>query len=97
MAQAKEETAKKERIPQAKKRELQSKRQRQVNKSFRSKVNSAITAFNTSVAQGNPEAIKEKLSQAFSLMDKGVKIGTFKLNKASRVKSKLVQSARAKA
>ena len=94
---AKEETKeKKVKRPQAIKRDIQSERRRVANKTFRSSVRTAIRSFEETLGQGDASSSKEKLNEVYSLMDKGVKRGVFKLNKASRTKARLTARAAAK-
>lgn len=76
--------------PSALKRDIQAEKRRLRNRSFRSSVLTAIRGFESALAQkAEPTAIKSKLNAVYSLMDKGVKKGVFKVNKASRTKSRL--------
>ena len=80
---------KKVKRPSALKNDLQNERRRLKNRSYRTTVNTAIRNFQNSLDQKEPaEAIKSKLNLVCSLMDKGVKKGIFKLNKAARTKSR---------
>ena len=89
----KEEVAKQ---PSALKRDIQGEKRRQRNVSYRSSVLTAIRGFEASLSKKeSAETLKGKLNTVFSLMDKGVKKGVYKLNKASRTKSRL--TARTKA
>lgn len=83
------EKAKKAKVktPTAIKRDLQSEKSRLRNKAFRSKVSTAIKLCREA---GSAE-IKESLSAVYSLMDKGVKKGVFKQNKANRFKSRITK------
>ena len=84
------------RQPSALKRDIQSEKRRLRNRSLRSNVMTAIHSFETSLEKKEaPESIKTKLDAVYSLMDKGVKQGIFKTNKAARTKSRL--TARVKA
>lgn len=94
MAKEEAEKAKKVRQPTAKKRDLQSKRSRLRNKSFRSSIRTAIRKFESVLPSGKPGDIQANLDEVYSLVDKGVKKGVYKLNAASRTKSRL--AARAK-
>lgn len=87
MAEEKKNT--KVRRPSALKRDMQSEKRRQKNKTYTSTVNSAIKSFQSSLEQKDADALKVKLSQVCSLMDKGVKKGIYPKNKANRVKSNL--------
>ena len=82
----KDEKAKKERKPTALKRDGQSEKRRLHQKQFRSSVKTAVRLLEVSIK--NKENPQEKLNAVFSLMDKGVKTGIFKPNKADRTKSK---------
>lgn len=75
--------------PQALKRDLQSKRRKLVNSSFKSEVRTVIRSFEEALPKGDAAVIKEKLKAVYSIMDKGVKRGVFKLNKASRTKARM--------
>lgn len=93
---AKEADKKKEakvRRPQAQKRVLQSEKRRMRNREHKSRVRTAIRHFDESVTKGDQEAIQERLNAIYSLMDKGVKQGVFKQNKASRTKARLAARA----
>jgi small subunit ribosomal protein S20 len=87
-----EEKKGKSRKPTALKRDQQNARRNQRNRMFKSSVATAMRAFDETVAK--KEDVSSRLRDLYSLMDKGVKKGVFKLNKASRVKSRL--EARAK-
>lgn len=86
---AQEKKVEKKKRPTALKRNIQSEKCRVHNKQFRSRVSTAVRAFEKSLAAKDEAATKDTLSAVFSLMDKGVKTGIFKLNKASRLKSRL--------
>ncbi|HSW86817.1 MAG TPA: 30S ribosomal protein S20 [Rhabdochlamydiaceae bacterium] len=75
--------------PTAKKRDIQNEKRRLRNKSFKARVSTAVTSFKSSVAAKDTSAMNEQLNMVYSLMDKGVKTGVFKVNKAARVKSRL--------
>jgi small subunit ribosomal protein S20 len=81
--------AKKEKRPSALKRDAQSERRRVANKTFRSQVRTATRSFDDLLKKGDPEASKKGLDAIYSLMDKGVKRGVYKINKASRTKARL--------
>ncbi len=95
---AKEETKKttKEKRPTPLKRDLQNERRRLRNKSFKSSVRTAVRHFEESLPKGDQAEIKKHLDEVYSMMDKGVKRGVFKLNKASRTKARLAARAFAK-
>lgn len=85
-----EKTATPKRKPSAKKRDEQSERRRQRNRSFKASVLTAIRSFESSLAKDkvSPET-KEKLQDIYSIVDKGVKKGVLKAGKAARTKSRL--------
>jgi small subunit ribosomal protein S20 len=86
---ADEKDAKKVRIPSAKKRDKQNLKARLRNRSFKATVKTALRSFEEAVTKGDKSAMQQSLSAVFSLMDKGVKTGCYKLNKAARTKSRL--------
>lgn len=97
MAKQEEKKAdKKVKRPTALKRDLQNKKRRMNNKIYKSRVRTAMRSFQDSVTQGDQAAINEKLNEVYSLLDKCAKKGIFKLNKASRTKSRLAARAVAK-
>jgi len=79
----------KSRVPSAKKRNIQSLRRQEHNSSFKASVKTAIRAFEQSVEKGDKNVMMQKLNAVYSLLDKGVKTNKFKINKASRTKSRL--------
>jgi small subunit ribosomal protein S20 len=90
--------ATKAKCPTALKRDLQNEKRRQRNKAFKSQVKTAVRALKEAeVAKQDEKALQEKLNYVYSLMDKGVKRGVFKQNKASRTKSRLSSTLAPKA
>lgn len=79
---------KKQKRPSALKRDIQNQKKNLRNHSYKAKVKTAIRSYETALSQKD-ESAKSKLDAIFSLMDKGVKKGVFKPNKASRTKSRL--------
>jgi small subunit ribosomal protein S20 len=77
------------RITSAQKRDKQSLKARLRNRSFKATVTTAIRSFEEAVAKGDKSVMKQRLDALYSLMDKGVKTGRYKLNKAARTKSRL--------
>lgn len=92
---AKEE-AKKTKRPTALKRDLQNEKRRLNNRIYRSRVRTAIRAFDESLAKGDQAVTAEKLNEAYSILDKCAKKGVFKINKVSRTKSRLAARSVAK-
>jgi small subunit ribosomal protein S20 len=80
---------KKEKVPSAKKRAKQNEKARLRNRSFKTRVKTALRSFEESSAKKETLTAQKALNTVFSLMDKGVKIGCYKLNKASRTKARL--------
>lgn len=78
--------------PSALKRDLQSEKRRTKNRSFRSSVQTAVRTLEDLISKKESvDAIKLHLDSIYSLVDKGVKRGIFKSQKASRTKSRLAK------
>lgn len=92
---AKEKEVKKEKRPTAIKRDLQNERRNLANRAFRSTVGTALRTLNDALKKGDVAVVQENLGRVFSLVDKGVKKGRFKANKANRMKSRLHVRAQA--
>ena len=76
--------------PSRLKGDLQNQTRRLINRSHKAQVLTSIRSLTASLsAKDSLETAKEKLSTIYSLMDKGVKKGVFKANKAARTKSRL--------
>jgi small subunit ribosomal protein S20 len=89
-APAKKKEEGKQRRPSALKRDMQNEKRSLRNRSYRAKVNTAIRSFQKGLSEKEAkESLKSKLDLIFSLMDKGVKVGVYKPQKASRTKSRL--------
>ncbi len=91
MAEEKKEAEKKKsgKISSAKKRDKQNVKRRSNNRSFKATVRTAIRSYEQALAGSDKAAMKKELDQVYSLVDKGVKTGRFKPNKAARTKSRL--------
>lgn len=86
---AKEEKEKvKTKKPTALKRDLQNKKKRDANKAFKSQVRTTMRRYEESLKAKDKEATTVQLRDVYSLMDKAVKRGIFKSNKASRTKAR---------
>lgn len=94
---AKEEVKKKEKRPTAKKRDIQSKKRNVANRGYKATVNTTIRALEKVIESGDAEAARKSLSEVYSIVDKGVKRGRYKQNKANRIKAKLTKRASVKA
>lgn len=86
---AKEAEAKnKVKVPTAEKRMKQNVKRRVENKSFKSTVRTAVRRFEDAQTKNDSIQLQEALNTLFSLMDKGVKRGVYKKNKAARTKAR---------
>lgn len=79
----------KKKVPTALKRIKQDKKRHLHNRSFKSRVRTAIRAFESALTEKDKEKMQTALNSVYSLMDKGVKTGIYKKNKAARTKSRL--------
>jgi len=80
---------KKVKRPTPLKRDLQSEKRRLINKAFRSEARTTIRGLEEAIAKKDADQAKERLNAVFSIMDKGVKKGIFKVNTAGRTKARL--------
>ena len=90
---ATKEAPKKGKRPTAQKRMLQNEKRRLINKTFKTRVRSAMREFEESLTSNDPAVIEEKLNNVYSFMDKGVKRNIFTSNKASRTKARATAKA----
>ncbi|MBS0624047.1 MAG: 30S ribosomal protein S20 [Verrucomicrobia bacterium] len=90
---AEKEKATKQKRPTALKRDIRNEKMRLINKAFKSEVRTVMRDFQSAVQTGDLPAIQARLSAVYSVMDKAVKKGVFKANKASRSKLRAAQSA----
>ena len=94
---AEKEVKKKVKKTTALKRDTQNIKKRADNRVFKSRVRTAVRRFEEAVTKNEQATIIESLNVVYALMDKGVKKGLYKLNMASRTKSRLAaKAARAK-
>ena len=77
----------KKKTPTAKKRDIQNDKKRLRSRAFKARVRTALNAFEKAAKEGGDA--KAELNAVYSMMDKGVKRGVYKLNRASRTKSKM--------
>ena len=84
---------KKKKRPTALKRQIQDEKKYLKNRMFKSRVRTAMNSLEKSISEKDEGAIKTCLSAVYSMMDKGVKRGVFKKNKADRTKSRLTARA----
>lgn len=73
--------------PTAKKRVIQSQKRNLINKAFKSRVRTSLNKLTDFAEKKDKESLTQELNTINSLMDKGVKRGIYKQNKANRVKS----------
>lgn len=91
------EVAKKTKRPTAQKRDIRNEKRRQINKSFKSKMRTAMRSFEEALKGQDKNQTQEALNSVYSMMDQGVKRGIFNRNKAARVKSRTSQKVSVKA
>lgn len=99
MAEDKKDKKKEAKVkrPTAQKRILQSEKNRLRNRDMKSRVRTAIRSLEASLEGTGGKSTDECMSEVYSLIDKAVKSGVWKINKASRIKSRLMARAAAKA
>ncbi|MEZ5315213.1 MAG: 30S ribosomal protein S20 [Chlamydiales bacterium] len=87
------EENKKTKLPTPKKRDIRNNKQRLINKIFKSKVRTTMQSFEKALQEGNKSKIQISLNLVYSMMDRGVKRGIFKKNKAARLKSHAIRKS----
>lgn len=87
--EAKKKQEGKQKRPTAKKREIQNEKRRVRNAAFKSSMRTAMRNFEEAFQKGEKASVQERLNEVYSVMDRGVKRGLCKLNKASRTKARL--------
>jgi small subunit ribosomal protein S20 len=95
MAEDKKEKKEKKKRPTALKRDLQNEKRRLRNRQFKTSVRTEIRKLKEFVEKQEKDQAKTQLNHVYSLLDKGVKNGNYKLNAASRTKSRLAAIAAA--
>lgn len=85
---AEEKKTGKQKRPSAKKLDIQNAKRKMQNRSYKARVKTAVRSLEKDIADKNESGAKARLNSVYSLIDKGVKLGIYKLNKASRLKSK---------
>ncbi|MCH9610998.1 MAG: hypothetical protein S4CHLAM81_03100 [Chlamydiales bacterium] len=85
------EEKKKTKRPTALKRDIRNEKRRMINKSFKSKVRTTLNNFDAALKSGEKEGIETNLSDLYSVVDKCVKRGIYKQNKADRMKQRAVK------
>lgn len=85
---AKEKKAKVKR-PTPLKRDDQNEKRRTRNRTFKASMRTSIRRLEEALEKGDQTVSKKQLSEVYSIVDKGVKHGIIKKNKASRTKARL--------
>lgn len=93
---AKTETAKKTKRPTALKRHLQSLKRRGRNRVYKARVRGAIREAETQQERADVPGLEQSVKEVYSLLDRCVKRGVFKVNKAARIKSRLMAGIKRK-
>jgi small subunit ribosomal protein S20 len=88
MANDKKDTQKKTKRPSALKRLIQSEKNRDRNRAFKAMSKTAMKKLETMVSASSKQDVETQLNAVYSLLDKGVKKGMFKANKANRDKAR---------
>lgn len=70
------------------KRVLTSEKKKLINKSFKSQAKTVFRKFQDSLKTDDSTVVLQALNEVYSMADRGVKRGVFKLNQASRIKSR---------
>ncbi len=83
------EKKQKQKTPTPLKRELQSEKRRVRNRSYKAAVRTTVRTLIESLDKNDPSITKEKLSETYSVLDKGVKHGILKQNTVNRTKARL--------
>jgi small subunit ribosomal protein S20 len=89
----KAEEKKSTRRPSALKRDIQSEKRRVHNKAYRARTLTELRALESALTKKEKPLVQEHLKRLYSLMDKGVKTGIFKQNKANRIKARFSKRA----
>lgn len=89
MAKEQEGIKKKAKRPTAIKRDMQNSKRRTRNRLYKSQVRTSLRHLQETLEKGDVQLSQTSLNEAFSILDKCVKAGVFKLNKASRTKARL--------
>ena len=79
----------KKKCPTALKRMKQDEKRNLRNRSFKSSVRTAIRSFESALTSKDSKEMQTALSAVYSLMDRGVKQGVYKKNKAARAKQRM--------
>jgi small subunit ribosomal protein S20 len=86
---ANKEEKKKVKRPTALKRDITSQKRCLKNRAFKSRVKTAVRTYKETLGKDDAALTQKSLSEVYSLVDKAVKLGVYKKNKSSRIKSRL--------
>lgn len=89
----KKEDKKKTKRPTAVKRDYQNAERALRNQMAKSKTRTALRSLDTALQKKEPAQVKLALQNVYSALDKGVKTGLFKSNKANRLKARAATKA----
>ena len=84
---------KKVKRPTPLKRDEQSLKRNLRNRMVKSRVSTAIRAYEEAIKGGNADESRVKLNEAYSVLDKAAQKGVFKQNKSNRTKARLAARA----
>lgn len=93
--ESKDKKAKQKR-PSALKRDDQATKRRTRNRTFKATMRTTIRKFEDALQKGDASVSKEQLKEVYSIVDKGVKYGIIKQNKANRTKARMTAHLAAK-
>ena len=83
-----EEKKQKTKRPTAQKRDIRNSKRRDINRAFKSEVRTAVRTLESNLGKGDKTVAMGSLNDVYGSMDKGVKRGIFKQNKANRTKAR---------
>ena len=89
MADEGKKGAPKKKCPTALKRIKQDEKRNLRNRSFKSSVRTAIRSFEAAFSAKDKDKMQTAINAVYSLMDRGVKHGVYKKNKAARTKQRI--------
>lgn len=89
MAKDEKKSEEKKKQPTALKRDRTSEEKRLRNRAFKAQIRTAVRDLKGAVDAKDKTAVKSALNSVYSLMDRSVKRGIFKANKAARTKARV--------
>jgi small subunit ribosomal protein S20 len=91
MAEEGKKGPQKKKRPTALKRMKQDEKRNLRNRSFKSSVRTAIRSFEAAFSAKDKDKMQAAINAVYSLMDRGVKQGVYKKNKAARTKQRITK------